>query len=1523
MASRVNVKFVVILSVVLVLIAVGAGALAVTVVFKSAEDLIARGDEKLAEGDITGAELAYSKAVNKDPYNDDYLLKWRSAIHEWVPETDQEFGTEFRSTYMSLHNQLALSDQMAHPEYQEEYLRLRWESSNWSGFDRRIYDAMVDDLNRYIAVHEIARPNDPSWLPLREFRGRALARIAAANFELTPEQKATAETDLQAVLQAQPDNLDAMESLVALKEREAARAAERDRITAANRLRDEARAILEEFAAANPPETVAGAQAEMLRVQNSMSDERQAAVAELGAGALPRLNEIASRYHERTREIGETLISMPPSAVPTSAARRLIALESQTTTGGGLAVSLGLVEHLLRETPDDPELLLLQADLLNSAERFDESFATLEHLASQPRRAIGMSGMRLIQSQVQGSFDRAQNAIRAFAATEDEAEKSTWLARAEAARADLSRQISDSSPQVRLLDARLAYAKEEFFKAQQLVGEFNSLTNNSVIDGLWLSADISSRLNQPGNTRIALEQILRINPRLAAARVALANVELQLNRPEAALEQFNLALQQNPQNPAILERIAEIEKILGRRAAEDPIEEIILQARRMASGTESEIADMAGAIATLRATIDSGATDLRLYQELARYQLMSGALESAATTVAQGLERFPGDERLVSYEDALAAGDSIEGRAAFVLKSDLTEIEKQFQLYALYENAGRREEATAALEAARSLDPNSNLLLELEFSRAFQDKNIEAARRLAERAKVLDVDRVGGLTYRARLLILQGNRDDAIAALNEAVQRDPNNASSWRILGNLQMQSERSGDAFASFQRALQIRPRDLATAIDYCTALMSLDRDAEALEVARRAEVHHRTNPRFMDLLLDLESQAGDKTRALQRREGIFAVRPDDVGNRNALASLYIDLGRWDQARGLIDSTRAEFGPSGSLVFLDARWWAERNDIERARNVFARDIAETHPSERMDRYIALGQFMYTRGFFEMAVRAFRQAGMYQPEGSHRADLLLGDLLLMRSRESEALPVYTRIIESGGDSDGSVTKRAAEAAIRLSRFTEAERLLASIEDSAADATVVLLRADALTQRGDTSGATKMLDSAVATWPNDVRVWIKRAEVLALNDALLPDALADLDQAIKIQPISQAYAQRASVLARLGREDEALTALRDAVRLNPALEDLRVRLISEALRRDRPTVAMDMANEWFARSPRDIGLRARVAEIFVRGGRVDEATRVLRDALALEQQPQVVLRLADLLVGSNPPKYAEAERVFNDARDMVNTNSALLMARARVYASTNRVDAAFNDCNQSFRLLNREPASMMFWFSTLRNVFQDPATLLSYIQSLSTQQGAQGWAALFRARALMDSPATKSQGVAELRALETATRDPMVKYATLRALAGEQYASGQHENAVQIWKQALALQPNDWQLENNIAYALAADLDRPEEALPFAELAARHATENAETLDTLGTVLLKLGRASEAVGPLEAAVRASAGTAQNVQYLVRLAQARIETGDTQGARDLVSQVQGLLDRGLLLDDQYQTILDDVSRRLGEG
>src|SRR5215470_5846145 len=108
MASRVNVKFVVLLSVVLGMVFLGVAGALVYVKFRSGERNARLGEQAAARGDWVAAEKFYSRAVAKDQTNVAWLKGWRDAMLHLTPDSEQVYSTDYRML-MGIEHALALA----------------------------------------------------------------------------------------------------------------------------------------------------------------------------------------------------------------------------------------------------------------------------------------------------------------------------------------------------------------------------------------------------------------------------------------------------------------------------------------------------------------------------------------------------------------------------------------------------------------------------------------------------------------------------------------------------------------------------------------------------------------------------------------------------------------------------------------------------------------------------------------------------------------------------------------------------------------------------------------------------------------------------------------------------------------------------------------------------------------------------------------------------------------------------------------------------------------------------------------------------------------------------------------------------------------------------------------------------------------------------------------------------------------------------------------------------------------------
>ncbi len=120
-----------------------------------------------------------------------------------------------------------------------------------------------------------------------------------------------------------------------------------------------------------------------------------------------------------------------------------------------------------------------------------------------------------------------------------------------------------------------------------------------------------------------------------------------------------------------------------------------------------------------------------------------------------------------------------------------------------------------------------------------------------------------------------------------------------------------------------------------------------------------------------------------------------------------------------------------------------------------------------------------------------------------------------------------------------------------------------------------------------------------------------------------------------------------------------------------------------------------------------------------------------------------------------------------------------------------------------------------------------------------------------------------------------------------------------EKALEIYDQVVQVRPNDIVILNNMAYILADNLNRPEDALKYIERALSHRSQDHNLMDTYGFVLLKKGEINRAIKEFEKSM--SIQPTSTASYHLGLAFKK--TQDYQGALKALREAEKLLEKNL--------------------
>ncbi len=345
----------------------------------------------------------------------------------------------------------------------------------------------------------------------------------------------------------------------------------------------------------------------------------------------------------------------------------------------------------------------------------------------------------------------------------------------------------------------------------------------------------------------------------------------------------------------------------------------------------------------------------------ARYNLVKldvaqGRPDAAAAALQQMLARDPNDVRAL-LESARLAQARGNQRAAIAQLEKLREVEPDnilgnIELINAYLAAGETSQAMGRAVALNRLVPNEFLVKDaIARVHIASGDNTDAAIALKDVARLAAED-PERLVYTARMQSLAGAVEDAAWSLTKALSaqpgndtarndlaaalsglrkypeaeaelqialgRNPDNPRSLALLADVRMAQGRTDDAIALYRRS-QAAADTPRLAVSLHRALMTAGREDEALNTLRDWHKRRPGVPLVMDLLARHLQYAGDRAGALELREQLVGLTPDDP---TAWKNLADSLSNVDNERALKAALKAhDLAPNDPGV-LDTLGW-------------------------------------------------------------------------------------------------------------------------------------------------------------------------------------------------------------------------------------------------------------------------------------------------------------------------------------------------------------------------------------------------------------------------------------------------------------------------------------------------------------------------------------------------------------------------------------------------------------------------
>lgn len=674
---------------------------------------------------------------------------------------------------------------------------------------------------------------------------------------------------------------------------------------------------------------------------------------------------------------------------------------------------------------------------------------------------------------------------------------------------------------------------------------------------------------------------------------------------------------------------------------------------------------------------------------------------------------------------------------------------------------------------------------------------------------------VEAMLFRSELQKARGNRAEAIAFAQKALEIDAADARVPMALGLLYLENNQLDEALKQAE-ALKKNSPGLPSGF-YLSALVQSQKKElrTAQEEVQKALKLAPNYPPALLLAATIEMSLGSAAQAEQYVKTALGVTPDNPTAIRLMAMIHLSASRPADALELLKPLVEKYPESADLNGLIGEAYFQNGDMEQASKYFAQAAKTDRSAGRALTGLAMTEV--ASGNLDHAVIALENAL------KHQGTAIQADLMLIGAR------------------------------IKQGQVEKANQAIDVLEKKLPNSSVPLqLRATLALSKGDTAKAYAFLDEAFKRDPKDfavVRFQVKldqragklqeaqkRIEEFNKRNDKHPEALlalaeirtlanAPVDEVIALVKRAQAAdpkkTQATEVLTRLlivhGRANEAQEVLQQGLAKNPDLPALVDLMGSVQMNLNHPADAVASYTRLTTVQPRNEAAWSKLAQAQFAAGEKNSALTSINRALALA------------------PKNLELQEIALKMR-IANKNYPEALTLAREVQK-----------NQP-----KSPIGFAFEGDVLFAQKQYAEAVTRYEQALKIQPNASFFLPKIKALNLAQRGAEADKALTEW--LRQYPKDvPARVYAAEIALQNKKI-----DTAIAFYKEVLVIQPDNVTVLNNLAWASSEKNDPA--ALQYIEHALRLQPNQATFLDTRGMILAKQGKYDSALNDMKRATQ---------------------------------------------------------------
>jgi len=976
-----------------------------------------------------------------------------------------------------------------------------------------------------------------------------------------------------------------------------------------------------------------------------------------------------------------------------------------------------------------------------------------------------------------------------------------------------------------------------------------------------LLVNVYRQLKQPGEAQKILEGLLRVSRDNPQALMALLRLYIDYRQYDQADRHLQNLLKLAPENEQVKMLKAGLDAVQGRSdAIPAEVKRLDAQTARMFMERSGQLWRENKRIPAMQIPADilqRHPRDLGALLQLIRYHRASGRNDLVPKLVEQGMEVFK-DNAQVREQLSLLLETDVEKVLAMQLALVAKESDpakRALKTAAVYRQFKKDKQYVAALTEAEKLDPGNRAAIGQLFEYFLAKKDWASAEAYAAKAGQADLDTVGGKIYQARVARARGKLADAIRLTREALRSRPVFSQGHAFLGECHLASKQVDRARESFEKAYDQNPANVSALLGMVRVCQASGKAAEFATWVQRAYKFIPNHPIIREHYLRLVAEREEPEKVIAERERIRRRQPANLMNLSQLAVLYEKVKRLKFAEARYRELVQYSKSSPEAIRMWTGFLRRTNRDAQARNILSNFVDQA--KDKVEAYLIWASYLAAVGEPDQAKAVFEQAIKADPK-DRRPHLNLATFSARRRHWADAADYQQKYLDKAGqDASGPARRKLVEYLILAKRFKDAHALVDKmLSDDVSDAAAWTLKGQAYLMANQYDEAKKMLDRALSVDAQRVLALVYRAQVYVARKQMSL-ATADLESARRLNAPPPVVLQLAGIHEQMGDFTNAHAVLQGLLTNRPDYMPALRALIDLCSRNRRLSHLQQAIAQGRKAYPNDPTFLIAEADMWSRRKQLRQAiTALLAAAKLAPGDLEIGVKILEAYVQAGG--YDEALRGSKDIRDNDQVGAKVMAVRGVAYAKKNQPAQA--EAEFKAALAKAAPGDQLhFVFRQIRTAYQ-PKAMIEKIKAWVAIRPKDWEMYNLLGALLVNEEAAKPVGaVAAFEKALSYAKDDAAKYRVLRQLGVCYYQLKRMDDSLKAYQGTLAINPNDASTLNNLAWLLAYDMRKADQALPYAKRAATMRPDSPHALDTYGLVLLLKGSYTEAFGVLNRSV----------------------------------------------------------------